>query len=69
MLAWKDKVADRLARLLADSSPIPASTAVEPQVPRFVPSLALTRTYAHHIVSDLSYISSSIWVGWDLVVN
>lgn len=31
MLAWKDKVADRLARLLADSSPIPASTAVEPQ--------------------------------------
>ncbi|KQK16472.1 TLD domain-containing protein 2 [Brachypodium distachyon] len=31
MQAWKEKVADRLARLLADSPPSPASAAVEPQ--------------------------------------
>jgi hypothetical protein len=31
MLAWKEKVADRLARLLADSPPT-SSTAVQPQV-------------------------------------
>uniref|UniRef100_A0ACD5UMV7 Uncharacterized protein n=1 Tax=Avena sativa TaxID=4498 RepID=A0ACD5UMV7_AVESA len=31
MLPWKEKVADKLARLLADSPPAPSSNAVEPQ--------------------------------------
>ncbi|KAF0909535.1 hypothetical protein E2562_037172 [Oryza meyeriana var. granulata] len=35
MLAWKEKVADRLARLLADSPASPSATAVEPQATPF----------------------------------
>jgi hypothetical protein len=61
MLAWKEKVADRLARLLADSpvSPSPAQAAVAPSQVR---SASLFRT------SRAARISI-VWVSVDSVVG
>ena len=72
MLAWKEKVADRLARLLADSPPAPSSTAVEPQVSDLgsLVSLYLHAACLPHIPSDLFsvVIPSPVWGGWDLMI-
>jgi hypothetical protein len=74
MLAWKEKVADRLARLLADSpptsSPTSSPTAVQPQVSD-LGYLYPQAACLPHIASDLYYVAIAfpVWGGWDLVVE
>jgi hypothetical protein len=78
MLAWKEKVADRLARLLADSPPSPAAVAAAPieapQVrsvsllgaPLFDASHASSRSHCACAGQISAYftIPISVWIRW-----